>query len=133
GRDARPRRRLRAAHLPPELGTSLLSCPSRPRGAARRRSAAVKARILHRADGSIAEPLIRAFPYKPYRNYRVYPRKAQDAVMLAEVQSTLDHPDGIVVVADGGDAQAAAIGRRLEWDSQFFNVSMGRIDYLLGS
>ncbi len=90
-------------------------------------------RLLDRGEMSIAEPLIRAFPYKPYRNYRVYPRKVQDAVMLAEVASTLDHADGIVVVADAGDGQAGAIGRRLEWDSRFFNVSMGRIEYLLGS
>ena len=52
--------------------------------------------------------------------------------MLAELQDTLTHPDGVVMRARRGRPTGA--GRRaalLDWDSQFFGVPMGRIEYVL--
>ena len=77
--------------------------------------------------------LVARYPFKSYRNYRVLPRKAQNAVMLAEIDATLKHPDGLVLHVASGDAQSLAVGRALAWDSAFFGVPMARVDYLLAS
>jgi hypothetical protein len=83
--------------------------------------------------GAIArvEPLIEAYPFKPYRHYRVLSRKQQHAVMVEEVRQTLDHRSGVVLEASAGADRALAVGRALEWDSQFFGVPMGRIEYVI--
>jgi hypothetical protein len=91
----------------------------------------VTIRRLTRSDLDEIAPLVASYPFKPYRNYRVMPRKAQDAVMLAEVEQTLGRDDGIVLaVADAGGT-AVAVVRALEWETRFFGVPMGRIEYLL--
>ena len=79
------------------------------------------------------EPLVDAYPFKSYRHYRVLSRKQQHAVMLAEVEQTLVHPSGIVLETRDGDRVAVAVARVLDWDSGFFGVPMGRIEYLLAS
>jgi hypothetical protein len=79
------------------------------------------------------EQLVHQYPFKVYRNYRVLPRVRQAAVMMAEIDSTAQHADGIVlhVSKNGGEAVVAA--RALSWDSAFFGLPMGRIEYLFGS
>lgn len=88
-------------------------------------------RIVTVGELELVEPLVQAYPFKPYRNYRVFSRKAQHAVMMAEIADTLGHADGIVSSVDQGGDRAIAVGRTLGWDSQFFDVPMGRIEYLL--
>jgi hypothetical protein len=78
-------------------------------------------------------PLIASYPFKPYRHYRVLSRRAQEAVLEAEVTSVAESPGGAVLVADDGRGRAALVLRRLPWDSGFFGVPMARIDYLLRS
>lgn len=91
-------------------------------------------RALAAGELSIVEPLVQSYPFKSYRNYRVLPRKAQTAVMLAEIGETLTHSHGFVLHLQQGDvATAIAAGRVLEWDTAFFDVPMGRIEYLLAS
>lgn len=93
----------------------------------------MSARTLSAGELSIVEPLVRAYPFKSYRNYRVLPRKAQHAVMLAEIADTLSHTDGVVSWRDDEGVAAASVARVLEWDSRFFDVPMGRIEYVLAS
>jgi hypothetical protein len=90
-------------------------------------------RELGAADSAVIEPLVEAYPYKSYRNYRVLARRAQRAVMLAEIAATLEQADGIVLHVTSGETGAVAIGRTLAWDSAFFGMPMARLDYLLGS
>lgn len=72
------------------------------------------------------DPLIEAYPFKAYRNYRVLSRRRQEAVMRAELQAALAQAGGIGLL--GG--RAAALVRPQPWDSAFFEVSMARL-YLL--
>ena len=88
---------------------------------------------LAASDISRLESLVDAYPYKSYRHYRVLSRKLQQAVMLAEIEQTLTHPAGIALETRDGDRRAVAIGRVLDWDSSFFGVPMGRIEYVLAS
>ncbi len=79
------------------------------------------------------EALVDTHPFKPYRNYRVLPRRAQAAVMLAEIRDTLKHPAGVAALIEADRDVAVAVGRVLEWDSQFFGVAMGRLEYVMAS
>ncbi len=90
-------------------------------------------RQLGPGDLAVVEELVDRYPFKAYRNYRVLPRKAQSAVMLAEIGATLEHSDGIVLHVASGDGQSVAVGRSLAWDSAFFGLPMARLDYLLAS
>lgn len=78
------------------------------------------------------EPLVAAYPFKSYRHYRVLSRKAQTAVMMAEIAATAAHGDGIVLRGGCEAGEAFVSARRLAWDSTFFGVPMGRIEYLAG-
>jgi hypothetical protein len=91
------------------------------------------ARALSSDELVLVDPLVQDYPFKAYRNYRVLPRTAQAAVMRAEIADTLAHRDGLVLHLKDDDSNAFAVGRLLDWDSRFFGVPMGRIDYLLGS
>jgi hypothetical protein len=82
---------------------------------------------------SVIEPLVHDYPFKSYRNYRVFARKAQSAVMLAEIQDTLGREAGLVLRMHGGAGDVVTVSRTLEWETQFFGVAMGRIEYLLAS
>jgi hypothetical protein len=84
---------------------------------------------LSPGDLARVEPHVYAYAYKPFRNYRALSRKAQAAVMIAEIKDTLDRPDGIVTVR--ADGAALGVARPLAWDSEFFGVAMGRIEYVL--
>lgn len=90
-------------------------------------------RRLDPADRAVLEPIVSACEFKPYRNYRVLSRKAQTAVLRAEIEETLDHADGAVFVAEEGARRTAIVYRRLAWDSQFFGVPMGRLEYVLSA
>jgi hypothetical protein len=92
----------------------------------------VSARSLD-ADDALVERLIEQYPFKPYRNYRLLSRQRQSKVMHAEVDATLRAPDGFGLVVERSAAAAIAFGKRLSWDSTFFGVPMGRIEYLLRS
>lgn len=89
-------------------------------------------RRLAPADLAAIEPLVNDYPFKPYRHYRVLSRKAQAAVMMAEIAATAAHADGLVVASDNAGHRALAVGRRLAWDSSFFGIPMGRLEYVIG-
>jgi L-amino acid N-acyltransferase YncA len=91
----------------------------------------VNQRVLAAGELDLVDPFVRAYPFKPYRNYRVLSRKAQEAVMLAEIGGTLRHAEGIVALLEGDGTGALSVARALDWDSRFFGVPMGRIEYLL--
>jgi hypothetical protein len=73
------------------------------------------------------DPLIEAYPFKAYRNYRVLSRKRQDDVLRAELRAALEHAGGFGVVAAGDRPAAAAVVRPLPWDSAFFEIPMARL------
>lgn len=75
--------------------------------------------------------LVDDYPFKPFRHYRTVSRKAQAEVMTAEISATLTHPDGLVLCERGQRVEAAAVARALAWETNFFGVPMGRIEYLL--
>ena len=77
--------------------------------------------------------MIPGFPFKPYRYYRVYSRKAQIEIMKAEIQPALAAMPSLAIQASEGDASAVVIARSLPWDSNFFGVNMARFDYIMTS
>jgi hypothetical protein len=74
--------------------------------------------------------LIDNYPFKPYRYYRTYSRREQHAILEAEIDATLAVA-GEFSRALEGERPAAVIARPLAWDSAFFDVPMGRLDYVL--
>jgi len=88
---------------------------------------------LAASDVALIEPLLVAYPFKPYRHYRAYSRKTQTAIMRAEVAAAVDVASNLSVLATDGERQAMTIARSLNWDSEFFGVRMARIDYLVTS
>jgi len=91
--------------------------------------------ISRLAAGELARvaALVDGYSFKSYRHYRALSRKQQNAVMMAEIEQTLGHAGGIVLELREGGHTVVAVGRSLEWDSRFFGVPMGRIEYLLTS
>ena len=77
------------------------------------------------------EGLIQAYPYKPFRNYRVLSRRRQDEVLRAEILAALQQPGGFGVAAGTSGSDAAAIVRPLPWDSEFFGMPMAKVTYVL--
>jgi len=73
------------------------------------------------------DPLIEAYPFKAYRNYRVLSRKRQDDVLRAELRAAIEHPAGFGVAGPGAAPAAAALVRPLPWDSAFFEIPMARM------
>jgi hypothetical protein len=90
-------------------------------------------RQLTETDLGQLDVAVQAYPFKSYRNYRVLPRKAQNAVMLAEIEATLTHVDGIVLETRNEAGTAVVVARALAWDTQFFGIPMARIEYVLAS
>jgi hypothetical protein len=84
-------------------------------------------RVIGADAAASLDALIEAYPFKPYRNYRVVSRRKQDEVMRAEMTSALEAAGGFAVVADGDAPRAAAIVRPLPWDSAFFGIPMARL------
>ena len=90
-------------------------------------------RPLGADDAGLLDALIASFPFKPYRYYRVYPRKAQIDIMRAEIVPALSMAPGLAFFAAKGDHCAIVIARALPWDSDFFRVRMARFDYIVAS
>ena len=90
-------------------------------------------RQLGTEDASLVEALIPGFPFKPYRYYRVYSRRAQIEIMKAEIQPALAAAPSLTLHASNGDASAVVVARALPWDSSFFRVNMARFDYIMTS
>ena len=82
-------------------------------------------------DGALLARLVAEYEFKPYRNYRLLSRRRQADVLQAELDRALTAPEGFALVAGAGERAALVIGRSLPWDSAFFGVRMGRLDYLL--
>ncbi|MFN2447588.1 MAG: N-acetyltransferase family protein [Vicinamibacterales bacterium] len=93
----------------------------------------MSARRLDAEDAPLVKRLIAAYAFKPYRNYRLLPRRRQTAVLEAEVEALLAAPGHIATVSGAGEDTAVAIGRALAWDTAFFGVPMARLDYVLRS
>ncbi len=93
----------------------------------------MEVRRLDPSDLEALDLLIRAYEFKPFRRHRLLSRKRQDAVLKAEIELTLKNPGGRVLLASHGNDVAAISFRQLPWDSTFFGIPMGRIDYLLRS
>lgn len=77
--------------------------------------------------------LIEAYPFKPYRQYRVYSRREQQSILAAEADSTLAAAGEFSRATGGDQLRAAALARPLPWDSAYFGLPMGRVDYVLTS
>lgn len=82
-------------------------------------------------DAPLVDRLVDAYPFKPYRNYRLLSRRQQTAVFHAEINRLLASPDRIAIVAGGGNRATLSVGRALAWDTEFFGVPMARLDYVL--
>jgi len=68
----------------------------------------VSANLIGLESLAALDPLIEAYPFKPYRNYRVLSRRRQDAVMRAELQAALGQAGGFGVL-DGSAAVLVAL------------------------
>lgn len=90
-------------------------------------------RDLAAADAALVDTLVDHYPYKTYRNYRLLSRRKQAEVMRAEITRVREVHGSFGVVAGEGSNCAVAIARPLAWDSGFFGIAMGRIDYVLRS
>jgi len=77
------------------------------------------------------DALVDAYPFKPYRQYRTHSRRQQQAILLAEADAVVAAPGTFSVWLDGPAPRAAVLGRSLPWDSTYFGVPMGRVDYVL--
>jgi hypothetical protein len=86
----------------------------------------VSAKVIDLEALPALDPLIEAYPFKPYRNYRVLSRRRQDEVMRAEMRSALEQRGGFGMLADGEVPSSAVLVRPVPWDSAFFGLSMAR-------
>jgi hypothetical protein len=91
----------------------------------------VTVRDLFDTDTPLLERLVARYPFKPYRDYRVWSRARQNAIMKAEVRRALGASGTRALVLGDGNAAVLAIGRPLVWDSAFFGVPMGKLDWVL--
>jgi hypothetical protein len=90
----------------------------------------VSARPIDLESLPALDPLVEAYPFKPYRNYRVLSRKKQDDVLRAELRGALAAGGGFGFASAGDIPPAAALVRPLPWDSGFFGVPMARFHLL---
>ena len=83
-------------------------------------------------DAGLLDRLIDAYPFNPYRNYRLVSRRRQAAVLRAEIDRAIEATDDrLAMVAGDGDRRVVAVCRSLPWDTNFFGLGMARLDYLL--
>lgn len=88
---------------------------------------------LAASDLDTIEPLLAAYPFKPYRHYRAYSRRAQAAILRAEAAAAVQQSPALAWRASDNQHQAVVIARALPWDSSFFGVPMARIDYVVAA
>jgi hypothetical protein len=91
----------------------------------------VNVRDLGAGDAAFIDRLVDRYPFKTYRNYRLLSRRKQSDVMRAELARAAQTAGSVGAVVGDQQNGAVAIARPLAWDSEFFGVPMGRIDYLL--
>jgi len=92
----------------------------------------VSASVIGPDATATLDPIVDAYPFKPYRNYRVLSRQKQNAVMNAELRSALETPGAFGLVHPDAGVPAAAVVRPVAWDSAFFGVPMARLFLLRG-
>ena len=90
-------------------------------------------RALRIDDAEVVDRLVAQYPFKPYRHHRLLSRQKQSAVLRAEIDRALGASGGFGIFANESAATAISVARPVPWDSQFFRVPMGRIDYVLRS
>lgn len=88
-------------------------------------------RPLRADDDRLIDRLIHLYQFKPYRDYRVWSKALQRAILRAEVDRALSAPDRSAIVSGEGDTAVLGVCRALPWDTGFFGVPMGRLDLLL--
>jgi len=88
-------------------------------------------RELRADELHLLAPLVDAYRFKRFRDHRGIARRAAGAVMVAEIRETLDHVDGLVLTVRASRQEAVAVARVLAWETEFFRVPMGRIEYVL--
>lgn len=84
---------------------------------------------------SVLDELVRRFPYNPYRHYRILSRRRQAEVLRAMVRQPVENGTGTAFVAradDSADPDAACLLRQLPWETDFFDLPMGRVESILG-
>jgi L-amino acid N-acyltransferase YncA len=91
----------------------------------------VTVRPLLADDDRLIDRLIHLYQFKPYRDYRVWSRPVQGAILKAEVGRSLSAVGRVAIVAGEGDAALLGVCRALDWDTGFFGVPMGRLELLL--
>jgi hypothetical protein len=92
----------------------------------------VTARRLGPDDGAALHRLIEEYPFNPHRNYRLFSRRRQSAVLRAEIERAMEPADDCLATI-AGDGAAVAICRRLSWDTAWFGFGMAKLDYILRS
>lgn len=90
------------------------------------------ARRLAPDDAPALDRLIDEYPFNPYRNYRLFSRRRQGAVLRAEIDRALEPADDRFATV-AGEGTAVAICRRLSWDTAWFGFGMAKLDYVLRS
>jgi hypothetical protein len=88
-------------------------------------------RQLGTTDLTQIDEAIDAYPFKSYRHFRVFSRKAQHAIMRAEIEATLNHEDGLVLTSHSAGGSATVVARALRWDTAFFGIPMARLEYVI--
>ena len=88
-------------------------------------------RPLRADDDRLINRLIHLYQFKPYRDYRVWSKALQRAILRAEVDRALSAAGHVAVVAGDGEGTVLGLCRPLAWDTAFFGVPMGRLDLLL--
>jgi hypothetical protein len=91
----------------------------------------VTVRDLRDTDAPLLERLVSLYPFKPYRDYRVWSRLRQRAIMQREVERSRTAAGQASILAGDRDAAVITMCRPLEWDTRFFGVPMGRLDWIL--
>ncbi|MCC6988144.1 MAG: hypothetical protein IT181_04060 [Acidobacteria bacterium] len=83
-------------------------------------------------DEPLLDQLAGLYPFKPYRDYRVWPRTRQHAMLMADIARSRAVDGHFMRVAGAGAGAVIGSCRPLTWDSTFFGVPMARIDWLRG-
>jgi hypothetical protein len=88
-------------------------------------------RLAEGPDADLSSTLSGWYRFAPYRHFRLLPKSAQTALVQRAIERILRTPDAFAVTGGKRHTAAVAIGRPLTWDSRYFGVPMGRLDYLI--
>lgn len=81
-------------------------------------------------DRDILQTFVEKFPFNPYRNYRLFSKRVQANLLLAELAAIA--PAALMNSAETCTSQALVVSRPLLWESSFFGMPMARIEYIFG-